>query len=157
MKNLLRDQRGSVEVLSWVVIIPILMFLLMITNTWLNLDRQKAVSAMAARDAARVYGIELGQKNPQAAALAQARAKDILASGNLMKPTSGFIPWGTHPSRGQNGVAISLSESTDAFVTLQCHVVNPFPNITKLIQLDVRPYHFSYTVQGRAQIEAQAP
>lgn len=157
MRNFLKNQRGSAEVLSWVVIIPLLMFFLMIASTWLNLDRQKAVSGMAARDAARVYGIELGQKNPQAAALAQARAKEILVSGNLMKTDSGFIPWGAYPPSGQNGVAISLSSSTDAIVTLQCHVVNPFPNITKFIQQGAKPYHFSYTVQGRAQIEAQEP
>lgn len=157
MIDLIRNQRGSAEVLSWVVIVPILLFFVMIASTWLNLDRQKAVSAMAARDAARVYGIELGQRNSQAASLAQARAKEILVSGNLMNSTSGFIPWGTYPPRGQNGVAISLSSSTDAFVTLQCHVANPFPNVTRMIQQGTKPYHFSYTVQGRAQIEAQTP
>ena len=101
--EVLENERGSIEVVAWLVVIPILLFFLLLASTWLNLDRQKAIGAMAARDAARVYGIELGRKNLQAAQEATARAKQVLVNGGLMKPSSNFLPQGHYPQGTERG------------------------------------------------------
>ena len=123
--EVLENERGSIEVVAWLVVIPILLFFLLLASTWLNLDRQKAIGAMAARDAARVYGIELGRKNLQAAQEATARAKQVLVNGGLMKPNSNF-PQAIIP-QGKNGVETSLIDRGETVeCTLTCHVANHF-------------------------------
>lgn len=156
--EVLENERGSIEVVAWLVVIPILLFFLLLASTWLNLDRQKAIGAMAARDAARVYGIELGRKNLQAAQEATARAKQVLVNGGLMKPSSNFLPQGHYPPRGQNGVEVTslIDRGETVECTLTCYVVNPFPTLMKLIRGSTEwPYHFSYTVSGASRHEIE--
>ncbi len=158
---MLNNQRGSIEIMSWLVVTTLLLFFVLIASTWLNLDRQQAVAAMAAREAARTGAIEYGKENPQAVNEAQNAAKKILVNGGLMKPGATFLPPNTSPSRGTNGVAITVNLSPPVgqwqaytYVNVKCYTVNPFPNVFKfLAENRTEPYHFVWSKAAKYKSE----
>lgn len=151
----LKCQRG--DVVSWVVIVPLIFFIFFFGAVFLHLDRVRAGVAMAAREGARAYGIALEDPFLPALDVAKERVKAVLQAEGLMPPGSEFLADGATPARGERGVAIEFSDTGEwTTCTITYYLPNPFPQLFKLVKSNhVLPYHFVFTVKGAAKHEIE--
>ncbi|AFV11673.1 hypothetical protein Tph_c14640 [Thermacetogenium phaeum DSM 12270] len=151
----LRCQRG--DVVSWVVIVPLVFFIFFFGAVFLHLDRVRAGVAMAARDGARAYGIALENPYLPARDIAEEKVRDTLQAEGLMPPGSDFLADGATPARGERGVAVEFSDTGEwATCTITYYLPNPFTRLFRLIKSDnAFPDHFVFTVKGAAKHEVE--
>lgn len=153
--KLYSNQRG--DVVSWVVIVPLIFFIFFFGAVFLHLDRVRAGVAMAAREGARTYGIALGNPAFPAWDIAAERVKTILQTEGLMPEGSDFLANGAVPAKGERGVAVQFSDTGEwATCTITYYLPNPFPRLFRLIKSDrAFPDHFVFTVKGAAKHEIE--
>lgn len=154
-RDLLRQQRG--DVVSWLIIVPLIFFIFFFGAVFLHLDRVRAGIAMAAREGARAYGIALEDPTLPAWDTAAERVKTTLQAEGLMPPGSEFLSDGAEPAKGESGVATEFSDTGEwATCTVTYYLPNPFPKLFRVVKSNyISPYHFVFTVTGAAKHEVE--
>lgn len=149
----LRDRKG--DVVTWVIIVPLIFFIFFFGAVFLHLDRARAGVAMAAREGARTYGIALEDPVLPARDMAAGRVKATLQAEGLMPAGSDFLAAGAAPAAGERGVAAEFRDTGEwAYCTITYYLPNPFPKLFRLLKSDsALPYHFTFTVAGSAKHE----
>lgn len=161
----IRSERGS-SVIGWVLVLPVLFFFAAFGFVYFYLDQVRACVAMAAREGAREYGIQLGQGIPYAEGVARGRALDVLIQEKMLPPDADFLPGSAKPARGERGANISFSDDgTWARCTITYYVPNPLPRAPRLLwKKNVSGKekwwpddHFVFKVTGAAKHEYRMP
>ncbi|SHJ16163.1 TadE/TadG family type IV pilus assembly protein [Desulfofundulus thermosubterraneus] len=168
LARFLRSERGS-SVIGWVLVLPVLFFFAAFGFVYFYTNQIRACAAMAAREGAREYGIQLGQVDQaDAKSMAEGRALDVMIQERLLPPDAGFS--NQIPPPGKRGAGISFSDDgTWARCTITYYLPNPLPAAPRLLKLFWKdqtsdegetsdeggwwPTHFKITVTGAAKHE----
>lgn len=155
----LRSERGS-SVIGWVLVLPVLFFFAAFGFVYFYTNQIRACAAMAAREGAREYGIQLGQVDQvDAESMAEGRALDVMIQERLLPPDAGFS--NQLPPPGKRGAGISFSDDgTWARCTITYYLPNPLPAAPRIIWYNQTfgkggwwPTHFKITVTSAAKHE----
>jgi hypothetical protein len=130
--HFISSERGS-SVIGWVLILPVLFFFAAFGFVYFYLDQVRSCVAMAAREGAREYGIQLGQGVPNAESMARSKALKILIQEKMLPPGASFLPSGVKPPKGKKGASITLSnDGTWARCTITYYLPNFLPKAPRL-------------------------
>lgn len=151
MKKFIKSQDG--DVVSWVVIVPLIFFIFFFGVFYLYFDCVRAGVAMAAREGAREYGIALEDPSLPAYDMAKEKVLSILVTEGLIPEGTEVLPPTDTPAERTRGVKIVFTKKTD---WVDCEVTyylpNPFPGVFGLVGL-TSPDHFTFSVKGAAKHE----
>ncbi|MFU0783825.1 MAG: hypothetical protein ACFWT2_12185 [Thermoanaerobacterium thermosaccharolyticum] len=156
--NLLRNKKG--EILTGTLTFPIIVFIVVLGFMYIYREEVRYGVAMAAREAAREYGVQLGQlegKTVDADSLAQSlatqKAKNVLCSENLFKSSDDFNDTQT----SKHSALISFTNDGQwTTCTIEYLLPNMFFSSSKLISNDNSLWSkvFIIKVTGSAKYEA---
>lgn len=155
--HFIRSERGS-SVIGWVLILPILFFFVAFGFVHFYLNQVRSCVAMAAREGAREYGIQLGQGELNARSIAQNKALNILIQQGMLPSGAGFLPGETLPKKGERGAnIIFFNDGIWVRCTITYYLPNPLPIAPRLLWEDSKDWwadkHFVFKVTGSAKIE----
>ncbi|QSZ27600.1 hypothetical protein ACETAC_01405 [Aceticella autotrophica] len=123
-----KDKRG--DILTGVITFPIIAFIVIFGFLYIHAEQVRAGVSMASREAAREYGIQLGQANndPSLIATAQFRARekarDVLHTEGLFDQNQDFN--NGQPDGSQRDATISF---TNNGVWTTCTITYYLPNL----------------------------
>lgn len=166
LARFLSSERGS-SVIGWVLVLPALFFFAAFGFVYFYTDQVRACAAMAAREGARAYGIQLGQVDSPAAAevIAGGRVLDMMIQEKLLPSDAEFLPPNQSPPPGRKGAGVSFfSDGTWAKCTVTYYLPNPLLKAPRLLwkkeasgEGDWWPAHFKIKVTGAVKQEYQVP
>ena len=155
----IHSERGS-STIGWILILPVLFFFTAFGFVYFYFAQVRSCVAIAVREGAREYGIQLGQGVPNAEGIARSRALNILIQQGMLPSGASFLPSGTSPRKGERGASITFFNDDDG-TWVRCTIVyylpNPLPTAPRLLWEDSKDWwpdeHFVFRVSGSAKIE----
>ena len=160
MIDFIRSERGS-SIIGWVIIVPTLFFFAAFGFVYFYSNQARACVAMAAREGAREYGIQLGQVGATTAEIkAKNRALKVMVQEKMFSQDKAKFS-STPPPAGERGASATFSDSgTWAKCTITYYLPNPLPTAPRLLwkkddgdEGGWWPVHFKVVVTGAAKHE----
>ncbi|WP_027718093.1 hypothetical protein [Desulfovirgula thermocuniculi] len=139
VRSFARGYRG--EVVPWLLMLPLLFFLFFFAAVYLHLDAVRAGVALAAREGAREYGVQLGQLDPSTAlSAARGRVRLTLVREGLLAPQDSLLPPGQAPPQGRRGASAEFWDSGEwVGCAVTYYLPCPLPGLPRLLPELARP------------------